>query len=565
MKFGEMPYRRMTVEDFKTSFDKMMREFSAAADAEGQLKAVRAFFHLQDDLSTMENLAYIRHTVNTEDPFYADEMEYIGKNEPKFESLKTVFRRALLASPHRAALEKKLGGLYFKNAEIALRAFDDKIMDDMAEENRLELQYQKLIAAAQVEFEGKTLNLSQLGYYQSGADRALRKKAYDTYTGYLEAHAEELDDLYGRLVRSRDAQAKKLGYKNFIELGYLRMNRNSYGPGDVKAFRSLVREKLVPVTQKIAARQKARLGVDSLLFYDSGVYFREGNPEPVGTPEQIFANGLRMYRELSPQTGDFFRFMLDRDLFDALAKKGKASGGYCEDIPNYRSPFIFANFNGSFDDIGTLTHEVGHAFQSYLSRDFEVPDYRVPTMESAEIDSMSMEFFTWPWMELFFGKNADRYRYMHLSGTLMFIPYGCTVDEFQHIVYENPGLSPKERKNAWRELERQYQPHLDYGDNRFYGGGGKWQRQQHIYLNPFYYIDYCLAQTCALEFWAQMRQNRPEAWERYVALCRLGGSETFTGLLGKVGLDSPFRPGCLETVSAAAERFLDGFDENLLN
>lgn len=560
MKFDQMEYRRIPIEEYTRDFEKVLAAFTGARDAAGQLDAVREYFRLHDRFSTMYNLTYIRHTGNTADKFYSDENDYYDENMPRFEELENRFHRALTGSAFRPELEKALGTLLFRNAEIDQRAFDPKLIDDMAEENRLRSRYQKLVASAQIPFDGKTLNVSQLGFYMTSPDRQVRREAYAARTGFFLPHGEELDEIYDKLVKCRTAQARKLGYRDFVELGYLRRRRNCYTAQDVTAFRRMVKEQIVPLSRRLAEEQRKRLGVERLAFCDEGTLFPHGNPRPQGTPEQIFENGRRMYRELSPQTGEFFDFMLENNLFDVLGRAGKAAGGYCTEIADYKSPFIFANFNGTTDDINTLTHEAGHAFQYYMSRDIYPSDYVFPTLDACEIDSMSMEFFTWPWMELFFGKQADQYRYMHLAGALTFLPYGCAVDEFQHIVYEKPDMTPAARKEVWKDLEAQYLPVVDYEGDKFFGAGCRWQRQLHIYEEPFYYIDYCLAQTCALEFWAMAQKDQPGAWGRYTQLCSLGGKDTLTGLIDRVGLQSPFAPGCLATVAQAADRWLADFD-----
>ena len=564
MKFHDMPYTRVEYDDYAAQYEAALAAFADAQDAPAQAEACRAVFALEERLSTMGSLCYIRHTVNTKDAFYSKETDYYDETNPKFEAFSQRFYQALVASPHRAGLESIFGSLMFRNAEMALKGFDERIIPDMAEENRLSTQYQKLIASAQIPFDGKTLNISQLSAYFESPDRATRKAAMEKRSEFLAAHQQELDEIYDALVKNRDRQAKALGFASYTPLGYLRMRRNSYDRAQVEAFRKLVREEIVPLVSRLRGQQRARLGLDALYFYDESLQYPSGNPRPAGTPEEILQNGQKMYRALSPETAEYFNFMMQNELFDALGRPGKAAGGYMTELPDFKSPFIFANFNGTSEDVSTLTHEAGHAFQYYLARDIYPPVYRQPTMESCEIHSMSMEFFTWPWMELFFGKDADRYRYMHLAGALTFLPYGCAVDEFQHIVYDHPELTPPERRAAWSRLEQAYLPGRDYGGDAFLAGGGLWQRQGHIYERPFYYIDYCFAQTCALEFWALMQKDRRAAWQKYLALCRLGGRDTFTGLLGQVGLETPFDPACLRTVARAAGDFMKNFDQSKL-
>jgi M3 family oligoendopeptidase len=366
------------------------------------------------------------------------------------------------------------------------------------------------------------------------------------------------------MVKVRTRIAKKLGYSNFIELGYARMGRTDYDAEMVANFRDQVQKYIVPVTTKLKERQRSRIEVDQLLHYDENINFKSGNAAPKGDPDWIVKGGEKMYAELSPETDEFFSFMQNNELMDLVSKKGKQGGGYCTYIHEYGAPYIFSNFNGTSDDIDVLTHEAGHAFQAYMSRHLEVSEYNFPTSDAAEIHSMSMEFFTWPWMDLFFEEEADKYRFKHLASALIFIPYGVTVDEFQHFVYGNPDATPAERKQAWRDLERKYLPHRNYADNEYFERGGFWQKQSHIYTAPFYYIDYTLAQICAFQFWRRMHENREAAWADYLHLCSLGGSMSFTELVKEANLISPFEDGCVTSVIGSIESWLDQVDDMAL-
>jgi M3 family oligoendopeptidase len=462
----------------------------------------------------------------------------------------------MLASPYRAELEERLGKLWFDNAELLLKGFDDKIIGEMQRENALCSEYKKLLASARIDFDGKTLNLPQLRAYQLSPDREVRKAAYAKRTEFFMQNAQRLDEIFDQLVKLRTEMARKLGYENFVELGYIRMKRNSYNAQDVEKFRNQVKEQLVPFLQELHEQRRLSLGVGKLMFYDEDMYFKDGNPAPQGTPAEIFENGRRMYSELSAETREFINFMLENELFDALAKEGKSGGGYCTEFPGYKAPFVFANFNGTSEDVDVLTHECGHALNSYLTRDMEILEYRDPTFDVAEIHSMSMEFFTANWMDLFFRENTRKYLLLHLSSALIFLPYGCMVDEFQHIIYSQPELTPDERKAVWKRLEGEYKPYLDYGDDPFFGRGGRWQGQSHIYERPFYYIDYCIAQICALQYRIWMEKDGARAWDSYISLSKKAGSKRLTELIEEAGLMSPFEDDCIKAVANGAGRIL---------
>ena len=365
-----------------------------------------------------------------------------------------------------------------------------------------------------------------------------------------------MDEIYDKLVKNRTEQARKLGYENYLELGYYRMGRNCYGKAEVEAYRAQVKKDFVPFAEKLHEQRRKRLGLDKLSYIDKEVYFKEGNPAPFGTPEEILEAGRKMYSELSPETKEFYEFMMEGELFDVLGRKTKRAGGYMTYMPLYNAPFVFANFNGTSGDVDVITHECGHAFQGYLSGKDPIREHADIGMETAEIHSMSMEFFTQNWMPLFFGERAQDYIEMHLEDSAAFIPYGCMVDEFQHIVYENPDMTPAERHAAWLKLEKEYRPHMDYEDDAFFAKGGFWQRQAHIYDNPLYYIDYCLAQTCALQYKVKMDENYGEAWKSYLKLCKLSASDFFTNMIKEVGLDSPFEEGCMKNIVEKLEKYV---------
>lgn len=556
MKFKDMPYERVDITKVEEEFKQLMADFDAAASGEEQFAVHQKYYELTERIMTMMTIAHIRHDVDTTDTFYDAEQNYYDEMQPVLNNLMVAYQKKMYDSPYRDYLEAQIGPVAFKNMELSLKSFDEKLIPLMQEENALTSEYDKLIAGAKIDWEGETLNLSLLRPYLIHSDRAVRAKAWDKMAAFFDSVADKLDEIFDKLVKNRDAQAKAMGYDNYLTLGYYRMQRNCYGQEDVETFRKQIKKDFVPFVQKLHDRRRKRLGLDKLSFIDESVYFIEGNPKPVGTPEEIMESGRKMYAELSPETKEFFDFMMENELFDVLGRKTKKAGGYMTYLPVYNSPFIFANFNGTDGDINVITHECGHAFQGYISGKDPIREHRDITMETAEIHSMSMEFFTEKWMELFFGDKADDYRAMHLEDAAAFIPYGCMVDEFQHIVYEHPELTPAERKAAWSKLEKEYKPHLDYGDCKFFAEGGYWQRQLHIFDYPLYYIDYCIAQICAMQYKAKLDEDYESAWESYLKLCELSASDFFTNLVEMVGLENPFKEGSVKKIVKKLEGVL---------
>ena len=448
--------------------------------------------------------------------------------------------------------------------EISVRCMKPEIMELMQEENKLTSEYQKLYASATVEWQGETLPLPKLGPFMQDPDRAVRKAAYEVRGQWFEDHREQLDELYDKLVKNRDAQGKAMGYENFIPLGYDRLGRNCWGPKECAAFRDQIVKDLVPIVARVKEDQAKRIGVDQMKIYDDALMFPDGNAKPQGTPDEILAAGREMYHALSPETKEFIDFLYDGELLDVLSKEGKAPGGYCTDFAAYKAPFIFSNFNGTSGDVDVLTHEAGHAFAFYrAARKGYLSSLMSPTMEGCETHSMSMEFLTAPWHEKFFGPQTRKYEIGHCEDSLIFIPYGCMVDEFQHIMYQRPELTPDERNRIWLELEKKYRPWIDFEDLPFYSRGAGWQRQLHIYECPFYYIDYCLAQTVALQFFTASLRDWPDAWRRYLALVNEAGCKTYPGLVAAAGFESPFVPGTMKKLAEAVGAWVEAQNAKL--
>lgn len=561
MKFNEYKYEHLDLEKIKKEFSELIESFEKAENVEGQVNAFDEIIKLRNHIETMQTLVSVRHSIDTNDEFYDKENEYMDEISPILFGFTNDFYKALVNSKFKDELIQKYGKFLFDLAENTLKTFSPEIIPDAQEENRLSSKYSKLIASAKIDFDGKELNLSQMVPYTQSKDRNVRIEAAKKVAQFFSENQDEFDNIYDSLVKVRTRMAQKMGYKNFVEFGYKQLSRLEYDAKMVEGYRKQVLENIVPLHTELRERQGKRLGVDKLKFYDEAIKFNSGNADPHGSPEWILNNGKTMYKELSKETDEFFTFMTENNLLDLLSKKGKMSGGYCTYIPEHKAPFIFANFNGTSHDIDVLTHEAGHAFQVYQSRRFEVPEYLWPSYEACEIHSMSMEFLTWPWMNLFFENDTDKYKFIHLSEALLFIPYGVTVDEFQHWVYENPEATPKERREKWIEIEKKYLPTRDYGEVEELKNGIFWFRQGHIFSSPFYYIDYTLAQVCAFQFWIKSRENREKAWQDYLNLCKLGGSKPFFELMKSANLKNPFEEGTLAIVIPKIKEYLDNVDD----
>lgn len=563
-KFNEYKYIRPDIKDLEIEFTNYLEKFKSASTADSQNKIIKSINDLRRNFETMQNLVLIRHTIDLNDSYYEKEKEFMDENSPIYSGLISKYYKEIINSKFKDELKEKWGKQLFNIAELKIKTFSEDIIEDLKKENKLVSKYTKLRGSSKIIFEGEEKNLSEMGPFLQSEDRHIRKKAQIAYNNFFLENEEKFDEIYDEMVKIRQKIAEKLGYENFTSLAYDRLKRSDYDKDMVEGYRKQIKEDIVPIASSLRKRQARRLGLNSLKYYDEPLEFLTGNALPKGDKEWMIKNAEKMYSELSDETNDFFDFMIKKELMDLETKKNKAGGGYCTFIDDYKSPFIFSNFNGTSDDVDVLTHEAGHAFQMYMSRDFELPEYGFPTLDACEIHSMSMEFITWPWMELFFKEDTEKYKFSHLSNTILFLPYGVLVDEFQHFVYENVGASKEGRKLKWRELEKKYLPELDYDDNQFLERGGFWFRQGHIFTDPFYYIDYTLAQICALEYWSNFRKNKDAAWDSYLKLCQMGGSKSFLELVNSAGLNNPFEDGTVAKIATPIKEWLANVDDKEL-
>lgn len=561
MKFEEYPLVVPSLEELSKEYEKLIAKLENAKNADEQLNTFRQVMKFDDHVETMFTIISIRYSLDTTNETYAHAQDVMDEVAPQLQVYSEKINKIMLNSPYRKELEDAFGTYLFKQLELALKCFDAKIIEDLQKENKLVSKYDKVMAGAKIKFNGQTYNLSQMGKFTTDVDRNVRKKATKAVAKFFEKNHEEIGQIYDDLVHVRDNMAKKLGFKNFIELGYARLGRLDYNDKDVANYRKQIQEVFVPIWVKLFKRQMKRIKIRSPRFYDLGLNYLTGNPRPIGDAHFLVEQARTMYKEMSKETGEFFDFMTENHLMDLEARPGKQGGGYMTYLAEYKSPFIFSNFNGTSGDVDVLTHEFGHAYQGYCSRNIKVPSYRSPTLEACEIHSMSMEFFAWPWMDKFFGENADKYRYAHLADAMMFLPYGVTVDEFQHFVYEHPNATHTERCAKWREIEKKYTPLKNYKGFDVYEEGNLWLRQSHIFQTPFYYIDYTLAQVVAFQFLVEMHKNQPRAWAKYNRLCKMGGKYPFTELLSHAHLRNPFEDGSLKKIARPLNKILRSFDD----
>ncbi len=609
MHFKEMPYERVCYEELEGRYHQLMEELREAGDAEACMAVLRKRYELMADMTAMD-LCYVRHDMDVNDAFYAAEQAYYDEIGPKLSDLSNQFDRLLLDSPHRKDLEEILGSYVFALMEAGQSGFDSRLIELAQEENKLLARYNQLTSNGTVDWEGEKRKRNLMTLIAQSPDRDVRKRASLAISDSWEAQRQELEEIFDKLLDNRRRQAKAMGFSSYVEMSYFRMSRIGYGPKEVAAFRELVKKYLVPLSRKLEERRRKRLGLEHLYIYDSGVHFPEGNPVPVcvesapvdragmaqgaaaddragmaqgnaaddradkacgsatgpcgaGDGERAVGSAAacleatrQMYTEMSPETAEFIAFLLDNGLADVEIRDGKRDGGYMTTFERYRAPFIFANFDGTFENAYIMCHEGGHAFQGYLKRHEEIRERCWNTSEMAETHAMAMEFFAMPYMELFFGERAGDYRAMHLEDAVRLIINQCLQDEFQQLVYEDPDMTAEGCNGLWARLDKEYFPDKDYDCNVNLREGRGWQRIPHTYHWPFYTIDYALADICALGYYRWMHEDREASWESYLRLCRESGTMDFPSLVESAGLGSPFEEETMIRLAEWMERKL---------
>ena len=564
IKFSDYKLVVPNVKKYAAKMEEFIKELNACKNADEAAKVIKKLNKYNSKIETQASIIYVLYSCDTTNKKYAKAQNYLDEVSPTFAKYGQDVTKLLANAPYRKDLEKKFGSFLFKKYDISLKTFDEKIMPELMQINKLTSEYDLIFGSAQISFRDETLNLSQLGKYLQDSDRETRREAAKAMDKWLGEHEQRIGEIYGELVLLRDTMAKKLGYKSFTELGYYMLGRTDYNADMVKVYREQIAREVVPVCNKLYKEQMKRLGIKNPQYFDYNLMFKSGNPKPAGDPKYLVAQAQKMYSELGPESKEFFDFMVKYELMDLEARKGKAPGGYCTYFPVYKSPFIFSNFNGTQGDVNVLCHEGGHAFQAYLSSYIKVPELMNPTLESCEIHSMSMEFFAWPYMDGFFGKDAEKYRFLHLADSIEFLPYGITIDEFQHWVYEHPTATHAERCAAYKEIESRYTPHKKYDDCPTLNRGTWWMRQSHIFGSPFYYIDYTLAQVVAFQFAVENMKNHEKTWKKYIKLCKMGGKYPFLELLEKNHLRNPFVDGNVHKVIRPLAKVLKEFDQSKL-
>lgn len=564
-KFNDLEYIRPDFEKTNGNIQSYTEKLRGATTFEEALEIYNTYSKEIDKLVCLGTIVFIRHTVDTSNKFYEEEQAFLDEAFPTISPFTVEFSKALDESKFKNDFEAKFGKQFFTQIELEKKSYCEKNIPLRQKEAKLTNEYQKMMASCKINFDGKELNLYGIQKYFEHKDREVRKAAFKAYSDFYHDNESKLEEIWSELIDVRNEMGRNLGFDNYIPLGYMGQGRTDYGKEDVVLFRKQVENYLVPLCTELYKAQARRIGVDTLYSYDEKMVFNDGNAVPAGDDDFMMEKAREMYHDLSPETAEFIDFMLEHDLLDLKNKHNKASTGYMTSLFPYKAPFVFSCFNGTIFDMQVLTHELGHAFAGYMAmRTQPISLYYSETTDIAEIHSMSMEQFAYPYAENFFGKDADKYRFQHLQESITFVPFGVAVDEFQHICYENPSLTPKERTYEWHKLEKKYMPWRKYDESdEFMNRGGYWYHKLHIFEHPMYYINYTLTTMGAMEFKKKYSENKEKAWEDYLKLCKVGGSLSYLETLKYANLSNPFEEGSVEKSCSYAKDILLKSIENM--
>lgn len=567
MNYKYYPVRptRLTAEFVREEYASLMDRIAPAEQAESS----DAWLKLYDDWNALK--AYIsgegsrinyNQSKDMADPAWDEADRYFREEvTPVSDNGNSTMVNALLNSSHKPAIAEKYGEYLIKALATAVEPLAPINSDLRVKASDLVNRYDKLVASGEVFVNGEKVTLAVARSMQSSENGEIRKEAFESHRKWFLEHHDDLAEIFDQLVHLRDQMGRNLGHDNFIPLGYNAMGRTDYGPEQVAQFRESIRRYAVPVQEKLFERHARELGTPTLKPWDSGYTPSLTLPSGIAPVESQLERAQRVFDSLSPELGSHFARMREDGLIDLENRKGKRAGAYCTSFPDEGRVAIFCNSTGDEADVSTLMHEMGHAFQGWESQPIPTVDLQWPTSDACEVHSMGMEYLSMRHMNEFFNdEHVVKYRRNRWKESVEIICYIAVVDEFQHWVYENPNATATERDQKWNEIWDVYKSGVDYEGMEDFKAA-RWYAQGHIYWMPFYYIDYAIAETGAMQLALLDAQDHDRAMDTYLKLCRIGGTMSVLDIFKAAGLRSPFDPEVMRDLMAHAAQQL-GVDVN---
>ncbi len=523
------------------------REIKTQADLERWLLDLSELASCLDEEGSRR---YIAMTCHTDDPVAEKAyLHFVEAVEPHYKPWWQKLYRKYVDHPFHDGLGRERYAVLDRKIENHVRLFREENIPLQVEESRLSQQYQKITGAMTGWFEGKEQTLQQLAMYLEQPDRNVRRTVWETITARRLDDREELEEIFDRLISLRQEIAKNAGFENYRDYAFLHRERFDYTPEDCPRFHEAIETVVVPVARKILQERHRRLAVDRLRPWDLNVD-PEGRPplQPFRSSDELIAGCHRIFGHMDPELGRRFDFLKERGLLDLESRKGKAPGGYQSNLGEVRLPFIFMNAVGIDRDVRTLLHESGHAFHTLEARGEPLFLYREAPIEFCEVASMGMELLGAPFLDEFYDEAESRRSYRNLlEEVVILFPWIATIDAFQHWIYTHEGHTRRDRKRSWFQLWQRFGGIEDwegYEDGLLY----LWHKQPHLFLHPFYYIEYGIAQLGALQAWQSARKGLQQTIQRYRSALSLGGSKPLPMLFETCGIRFDFGRNTVETL-----------------
>lgn len=487
------------------------------------------------------SMLYVNMTCDTENTEIKQAyLDFVDNVEPELAKMSDLLNRKLAENPYAEQLDAEEYNVLLRDTRMDLALFREENIPLGTELTKLGMRHKEIAAAMTVEFDGKERTMQQMGKYLQVNEREIREAAYKAVGTRRIQNADELDEIYEKMIELRHQVAQNAGYENYRDYIFDAKHRFDYSPLDCEIFHDAVESICVPLMRDVDEERRQILGLETLRMWDLGHDVHGREPlKPFTEVEEMVAGTSRMFHRLSPELGGFFDSLRDGTSLDLDSRKGKAPGGYQLQRDHSRKPFIFMNATGLQRDLETMVHEAGHAFHSIYADNLPLVDYRSAPLEFCEVASMSMEMLTYDFLDEFYSdEDVNRAIREHLEGIVSILGWIATIDAFQHWVYTNPGHTRDERHMKWLELGDRFGSILDWSGFEGWRKVG-WQKQIHLFSYPFYYIEYGIAQLGALQMWLQYRENPSQALENYANAMRLGGSRPLPDLFeaGKMKFD----------------------------
>ncbi|HEY1173255.1 MAG TPA: M3 family oligoendopeptidase [Verrucomicrobiae bacterium] len=524
-------------EQIKPLFDKLEVEADQCVSVTDLERWILNWDELRAALDEESARRYIAMSCHTESKEAEGAyLHFVEKIDPELKPRNFTLEKIYLESPLRKQLDQTRFAVYDRSIKNHVELYREENVALETEEAKLGQQYQKLAGSLTVNFRGEEKTLIQMGRFLEEPDRALRQEAWELVAKRRLQEADKFEELFDGLIKLREQIAKNAGFGNYRDYAFKARERFDYGPEDCAKFHQAIEDHFIPAMKQLQAERKKQLGVEQLRPWDLSVDpFNRAALRPFEKVDQMVTNTQKIFDQIDAGLAAGFKQMRDLKLLDLENRKGKAPGGYQSTLNEARLPFIFMNAVGVQRDVETMLHEAGHAFHALATREQDIYAYRGAPIEFCEVASMSMELLGNEFLEEFYNEtDANRARKTHLEGIIGIFPWIATVDAFQQWIYTHPGHTRAERKAAWLALMDRFGGSTEwsgYEDARAY----MWHRQLHIFLYPFYYVEYGIAQLGALQVWANSKKNKAKALKDYQDALALGGSKPLPELFSAAG------------------------------